>query len=413
MFDIITEVVGTIRRNKMRTALTGFAVAWGIFILIVLLGAGNGLIHAFERNSSGQAFNVVKVYPGSTTKPYEGLKEGRPIHLDNSDLKITATSFPENVEDVGALIYQGTTTVSYGTEYVSAYLNGAYPNESEIAGIEILKGRFLNEIDIQQRRKVLVISQMSEDVLFEGGNGIGRFVKMGSAAYQIVGVYKTDNSSGYDEAYTPLTTLQLIYGKGNKLDQFSLRVKDLDTEEANAVFETELLGAIAENHRFASDDDGAVWIWNRLKQMMQTSKAMNMLTVAIWVIGIFTLMSGIVGVSNIMLITVKERTREFGIRKALGAKPRSILALVMAESVAITTFFGYIGMVAGIGVTELANNILGDGGGGNFESFVDPTVDISIAIEATIALIVAGTIAGFIPARKAVKVRPIEALRAD
>lgn len=414
MFDIIAEIVGTIRRNKMRTALTGFAVAWGIFILIVLLGSGNGLIHAFEKNVSGESLNVVTVYPGSTTKPYDGLKEGRYIKLENSDLEVAKNSFPDNVEDVGAMLYQNGATISYGAEYVSEYLSGSYPNEKEVNGIIMTKGRFINDIDIRERRKVVVISSHTEEVLFKGADGIGNFVNIGDNAYKVVGIYKEERSNGNEGSYIPLTTMQLIYGKGNKFDRFYLTTKGLDTEEANDAFEVDLRSAIAGNHRFAPDDDGAVWMWNRLSQYMQVSKGMNMLTVAIWIIGIFTLMSGIVGVSNIMLITVKERTREFGIRKALGAKPRSILALVLAESIAITTFFGYIGMVAGIGVTELASTILGDGAGAEGSTtFVDPTVDLSIAVEATLALIIAGTIAGFIPARKAVKVRPIEALRAD
>lgn len=415
MFDYVTEIVSTIRRNKLRTALTGFAVAWGIFILIVLLGAGNGLIHSFEERSSRRALNSVKVYPGWANKPYEGLKEGRAVNLDNGDLELTKSQFPDNVDEIGAYVYQGSCNVSYGSEYISAGLDGHYPNEVKISGIKMVKGRYINDMDIRDCRKVVVINEKTEAVLFGQEDAIGHFVNIGDVAYKVVGVLKSDYQNG--EAHIPFTTLQIIYGKGTKLENYAFTTKGLDTEEANAAFEAELRKTLGQKHHFAADDDGAVWLWNRMSQYLQATQAMNILQTAIWIIGIFTLVSGIVGVSNIMLITVKERTREFGIRKALGAKSRSILALVMAESVAITTFFGYVGMVAGIGVTELVSSLIdGNGEGGGMLSadvFSNPTVDLSIAIEATLALIVAGAIAGFVPARKAVKIKPIEALRAD
>ncbi len=416
MFDVITEIVASIRRNKLRTALTGFAVAWGIFILIVLLGAGNGLIHAFETHSTQRALNSVKVYPGWASKPYEGLKEGRAVNLDNGDLELTKSQFPDNVDEIGAYVYQGSCTVSYGSEYISAGLDGHYPNEVKISGLKMVKGRYINDMDIRDCRKVVVVNEKTESVLFGHEDAIGHFVNIGDVAYKVVGVLKSDYQNG--EAHIPFTTLQVIYGKGANLENYAFTTKGLETQEANDAFEAELRKKLGQKHHFAADDGGAVWFWNRMTQYLQTTQAMNILRTAIWIIGIFTLVSGIVGVSNIMLITVKERTREFGIRKALGAKSRSILAMVMAESVAITTFFGYIGMVAGIGVTELANSIINENGdaGGPFSSsavFSDPTVDLSIAIQATLALIVAGSIAGFVPARKAVKIRPIEALRAD
>ncbi len=415
MFDFVTEIVSTIRRNKLRTALTGFAVAWGIFILIVLLGAGNGLIHAFESSSSQRALNSVKVYPGWANKPYEGLKEGRAVNLDYGDLELTKSQFPDNVDEIGAYVNQGSCNVCYGSEYISADLDGHYPNEVKISGIKMVKGRYINDLDIRDCRKVVVINEKTETVLFGQDDAIGHFVTIGDVAYKVIGVLKSDYQNG--EAHIPFTTLRIIYGKGSKLHNYAFTTKGLDTEEANDAFEAELRKTLGQKHHFAADDDGAVWFWNRMSQYLQTTQAMNILRTAIWIIGIFTLVSGIVGVSNIMLITVKERTREFGIRKALGAKSRSILALVMAESVTITTLFGYVGMVAGIGVTELVSSLIdGSGEGGGMLSadvFSNPTVDLSIAIEATLALIVAGAIAGFVPARKAVKIKPIEALRAD
>ncbi len=416
MFDFISEIVSTIRRNKLRTALTGFAVAWGIFILIVLLGAGNGVIHAFEERSSQRALNSVKVFPGWASKPFEGLKDGRYVRLDYGDLDLTKSHFPDNVDEIGAYVTQSGCTVSYGSEYISVDLDGHFPNETKISGIKMVEGRYINDIDIRDCRKVIIINETAKSVLFGDSEPLGHFVNAGDVAYKVVGVFKSDGQNS--EVHIPFTTLRVIYGKGSDLYNYAFTTKGLETQEANDAFESELRKTLGQKHHFASDDYGAVWFWNRMSNYLQASQAMNILSVAIWVIGIFTLVSGIVGVSNIMLITVKERTREFGIRKALSAKSRSILALVLAESVAITTFFGYVGMVAGIGVTELASSLIdgdGEAGGGMVAAdvFTNPTVDLSIAVEATLALIVAGTIAGFVPARKAVKIRPIEALRAD
>lgn len=413
MLDIIQEVIGTIRRNKMRTALTGFAVAWGIFMLIVLLGAGNGLINAFEARSSRHALNSVKVYSGNTTLPYDGMQPGRSINLENKDLGLTAETFPDVVDKIGAAVYKSGVTVSYGNEYVSAGLSGYYPVQIEIERQKMASGRFINQKDIEELRKVAVIGTRTSEVLFgkSGAAPLRQFINVGGTMFKVVGLYESDsNRSGHD-VYVPFTTLQLIYMRSQYLSNYAFTTKGLGSLEENEAFNEALTAVLAKSHRFDPDDSGAVWIWNRMKQHLQMSGAMSMLRVAIWVIGVFTLLSGVVGVSNIMLITVKERTREFGIRKALGAKPRSILTLVLAESIAITAFFGYIGMVAGIGLTELAAGILDSSV--DSEMFTNPTVDMGIAIEATLTLIVAGAIAGFIPARKAVKVKPIEALRAE
>jgi putative ABC transport system permease protein len=419
MIDLFQEIYSTIRRNKLRTFLTGFAVAWGIFMLIVLLGAGNGLIHAFEESSSQRALNSIRVSPGWTSKPYDGLKEGRRIRLDNSDLRDTETHFPEHVITAGATVRQNSVTISFGKEYVSNSLYGVYPNYTEVEVAKIVNGRFINQTDLAERRRVIVLHRKNAEVLFEKTHTdpIGQFVKVGKLMYQVVGLYDDQGDQDTGTSFVPFTTLQTIYNKGEQLNNIIFTIKDLPTEETNRLFEAQYKRAIASNHRFDPEDDGAIWIWNRLRQFMQMQSGMSILRIAIWVIGIFTLLSGIVGVSNIMLITVKERTHEFGIRKALGAKPRSILWLIIVESVFITTLFGYIGMVAGIGVTEWMNVIAGnqvmDTGVFQQTMFTNPTVDLHVAVQATLTLIIAGTLAGFFPARKAVKVSPIEALRAD
>ena len=400
MIDLWQEIYGTIKRNKLRTFLTGFAVAWGIFMLIVLLGAGNGIIHAFEQNASERALNSIRIFPGWTTKSYDGLKEGRFIQLDNRDMDDTEKQFTENVISAGATVRQSNVNVSFGQEYINISLLGVYPNYTEVETVKTADGRFINHSDLKDRRKVIILHKKSADILFGKTHTepIGQFVNAGGVAYQVVGLYNDQGDREANEAYIPFSTLQTIYNKGDKLN--------------NIIFTT-----IATNHRFDPTDDSAIWIWNRFTNYLQAQNAMGILRTAIWVIGIFTLLSGIVGISNIMLITVKERTREFGIRKALGAKPFSILWLIIVESVTITTLFGYIGMVAGIGVTEWMNSAFGsqtmDAGMFQQTMFSDPTVDLSIAVQATLTLIIAGTLAGFFPAKKAVSISPIEALRAD
>ena len=419
MIDLWQEIYGTIKRNKLRTFLTGFAVAWGIFMLIVLLGAGNGLIHAFEENSGERALNSIRVYGGWTTKPYDGLKEGRSIDLDNRDLEDTEAFFTDRVEGAGATLYQAATDISYGPEYVNLSLNGVHPNYVEVEAVKVVEGRFINQTDIRERRKSIVLHRKSADVLFGKTHTepLGQFVNAGGVAYQVVGIYDDEGSSEPNSAFIPFSTLQTIYNKGNRLNSIIFTTKGLTTEASNEQFEADYRRVIAANHRFDPTDDGAIWLWNRFTSYLQAMAAMGILRTAIWVIGIFTLLSGIVGVSNIMLITVRERTHEFGIRKALGAKPRSILWLIIVESVVITTLFGYVGMVAGIGATEWMDAAFGsqtvDAGMFEAKMFSNPTVDLGIAVQATVTLIVAGTLAGLFPARKATRIRPIEALRAE
>lgn len=419
MIDIWQEIYGTIKRNKLRTFLTGFAVAWGIFMLIVLLGAGNGLIHAFEKSSSARALNSIKIYPGWTGKPYDGLKEGRRIQLDNKDLNATMEHFSDNIISVGASQWQSNVNLSYGQEYVNLSLEGVYPNFTEVESVKSTEGRFINDIDLKERRKVIVLHTKTAEILFGKSRTepIGKFVNAGGVSYKVVGLYTDPGDQGSSEAYIPFSTLQVIYNKGDKLNNLTFTTKGLTTMESNEAFEAAYRKVMGAKHRFDPSDNSALWIWNRFTNYLQSQNAMGILRTAIWVIGVFTLLSGIVGVSNIMLITVKERTREFGIRKALGAKPFSILWLIIVESVTITTLFGYIGMVAGIAATEWMNKVAGeqtvDVGMFSETVFLNPTVDISIAIQATLTLVIAGTLAGFFPAKKAVSIRPIEALKAD
>ena len=420
MRDILTEIWATARRNKLRTTLTGFAVAWGIFMLIFLLGAGNGLINATQQNSNRYLNTSMVIFGGQTSKAHKGLKEGRKIELNDRDMEITQERFSDNVEEVGAELDHGNTTMSHGKEYTAANISGVYPNDYIINKRDMIYGRFINKIDIRDRRKSIVISDdMAKELSPTGSvaDMLGQIVRMEDLAFHIVGIYQVDKSMMGTDAFIPFTTYRTIYNVGDKTGNIVFSFKGLETEQQNEAFEQRYRANLNGNHGAAPDDEEAVWIWNRFTQAMQMNTGMGMLRTALWIVGIFTLLSGIVGVSNIMLITVKERTHEFGIRKAIGATPWSILRLIIIESIIITTFFGYIGMVLGIAANEYMNATIGnmkvDSGMFTTTMFVNPTVGLDVCINATLLMVVAGTIAGLIPARKAAHVRPIKALRAE
>lgn len=407
------------KRNKLRTALTGFAVAWGIFMLIVLLGAGNGLINAQMSQMDRFLANSIMVGSGYTSKPYQGLREGRQITLNDADIALTETGFRGHVSEVGATLQRQQLTISYEGEYINSNVTGVYPNEMRINKLEILFGRFINSLDMRDKRKVVVLSEDDAKVLMKGSQEhlVGKFVKIGTSAFRVIGVSKADQTSINTSAYVPFTTMRSMYNEGNRTGNIQFAISGLETLEENEDFEQQYRARINANHQAAPDDEGALWIWNRYTQNMQMSTGVGIIRTALWIIGLFTLLSGVVGVSNIMLITVKERTREFGIRKAIGATPMSILRLIIAESIIITAFFGYIGMVLGVAANEYMNLTLGgksiDSGLFEMTIFSNPTVGIDVCLQATLVMVVAGTIAGLIPARKAARIRPIEALRAE
>ena len=419
MRDLFLELWATTRRNKLRTALTGFSVAWGIFMLIFLLGAGNGLINGQMHNMHGFLSNSMMVGGGTTSKAYNGLKEGRPITLNDKDMATSKRRFPENVDTLGAELFQGGVNIANGANYISVTLNGVYPCDAAINKIDMMEGRFINDIDNAQQRRVIVLTQSQAKELQPRGYRtlVGKDVKVGNFSFRIVGISKDDETSMSESAYTPFNTLRTMYGRGDKADQIVFTFKGLKTEEENEAFEKQYKANVNRNHDAAPDDEDAVWIWNRFTSNMQMNQGVSMIRTSLWIVGIFTLLSGIVGVSNIMLISVRERTREFGVRKAIGAKPWSILKLIIIESIIITTFFGYIGMLLGIAANQYMDMTIGqktmDIGVQKITTFLNPTVGLDVCVEATLLMIVAGTIAGLIPARRAANIRPIEALRAE
>ncbi len=416
MIDLLEEIWATVRRNKLRTALTGFAVAWGIFMLIFLLGAGNGLINATESNSGRFLDNSMSVGGGTTSKEYKGLKEGREIQLQDKDITSTQQKFSANVDSVEAQIRHAGATITYGENYLSTEIDGVSPLHARINKIEMLHGRFINDVDNSQQRKVIVLNEDQAKELNERDPAalVGQYVKMDSLAFRVVGITQSNQNGMNTSAYLPFSTLRIIYQMGDKVDNINFSFHGLQTEADNEAFEKRYKATLNANHDAAPDDEDAVWIWNRFTQAMQMNMGMGIIRKALWIIGLFTLMSGIVGVSNIMLITVKERTREFGIRKAIGATPASILRLIITESVIITTFFGYIGMLCGIAANEYMDATIGheqvDAGLFKATMFLNPTVGFDVCIEALVVMVIAGTLAGLIPARKAARIRPIEAL---
>lgn len=414
MFDIWQEIFSTIRKNKLRTFLTGFSVAWGIFMLIILLGSGNGLKNGVMSNFGGRAKNSVNIWPGRTSIPYDGLQKGRRIKLEKKDMAMLSRKYA-NVSNVSANLNQWNATITYGQEYVNNTIRGATPGYAHVKNIEVKAsdGRYINEADMREARKVMVIHRKTADLLFKKQNPLGEYVTTNNIAYQIVGIYEDENTEQTPDVFIPLSTAEHIYNTDNGYNEMAFTVDGLTTEKANDEFEKDLRTQLGALNRFSPEDNQAIPMWNLAKNYVQAMGIFNGIDLFVWIIGIGTLIAGIVGVSNIMLITVKERTREFGIRKALGATPLSILKLIILEAIVITGFFGYIGMIAGVGLTELLNYFISMNGESpdGMSVFKNPTVDLKIVIMATIVLILAGILAGYFPAKKAVKIRPIEALR--
>lgn len=420
MMDTIQELFATLLRSKLRTTLTGISVSMGIFLLIVLLGAGNGIIHAFENLSGSMSLDAMQINGGVTSKPYNGMREGRYIRLDKRDLNIVKHNFTRNVRTATGIQTQSNVTIRHGVQSISRMLYGIAPQYREMnSQVEnVVAGRFVNEIDMRERRKVIVLSQQDADELFGSWhNAVGKLVEAQKTAYRVVGIYPNRGMSQNQDVFVPLNTLQAVYNKGTMFDYLMLKTREIRTQDDVDNFAAQYRSVASPIHLFSPDDQNAVWMWNTTVGAEESAEAMNILRMSLWIIGLLTLISGVVGISNIMLITVKERTHEFGIRKAIGARPLSILKSVIIESVVVTIVFGYIGMVLGIIATEYLNRVGGDSqvvlGNQTITVFSNPSVDFNICIEALAVMIIAGVVAGLVPARKAVKVKPIEALRAE
>lgn len=400
------EILHTIKQNKLRTFLTGFSVAWGIFMLIILLGSGNGLQNGIEYQFRDDATNSIFVYRGRTSEIYKGLNKGRLIQLDMEDYQWIKKNLP-NVRNASARynIY-GDNKISYKNEYGDFDIRTVHPDYSKIEKTIPIEGRFINDNDIRENRKVACIGKEVKEVLFKSENPIGKHIKINNISFKVVGVF--DDEGGGRELrrlYLPVTTAQQIFSRDNKVHALVFTTDLLDGEKSKKMVRT-LRGKLAQKHHFSENDESALYINNNVERYTQFRSVFAAIDLFIWIIGIGTIIAGIVGVSNIMIILVKERTQEIGIRKAIGATPGSIIGLILMESVLITTFAGYIGLVLGVGILSLISNTITAN-----DFFMNPQVDITIALSATLLLVISGMIAGLFPARKAAQIKPIVALR--
>jgi putative ABC transport system permease protein len=407
-YDKLHEIYSTVRKNKLRTLLTGFTVSWGIFMLILLLGSGTGIENGVKNEFKNIATNSIWVHQGQTSIPHEGLQLGRKIQFTDADYEDVKTSL-EGVEHITARYYMwNDNIVSYKREYANFHIVACHPDHQYIEKTIIRKGRMINETDIKEYRKVAVIGTLVREQLFKTESAIGKYINVNGVLFKVIGVFFDEGSERLLRTlYLPITTAQRVFGGGNRIHAVIFTTGNASIDESYEI-EQAVREKMAARHKFAVGDEKALRIWNGVKTYQKIMNLFGGIRVFIWVIGIGTIIAGIVGISNIMLITVKERTREIGIRKALGATPGSIVNLILAESILITLCSGYIGLVAGVVVIESASAYLPA-----VDMFQNPEVDIRVAVGAIILLVSAGLIAGFIPARKASRILPVAALREE
>ncbi len=400
------EIFSTINKNKLRTFLTGFSVAWGIFMLIILLGSGRGLQNGVQHQFASDATNSLWIYQGQTTKPYKGTNAGRKIQFTNADYRRTKR-LDKHINHISGRYYVGSKTISYKLNYGSYDIRAVNPGHKYIENTDITNGRFLNRLDMEHFSKVMVIGDIVRKDLFKHGiNPLGKYVEVGNIPFKVIGVFKDAGGNGeMRKVYIPVSTAQRIFNGGNRLNQIMFTVGDATLKQTKQI-EKELRTEFAKVHHFDPTDRRAIRISNNLDQYKKVMNLFLGIRIFIWIIGIGTIIAGIVGVSNIMMIVVKERTKEIGIRKALGATPKSIVGLILLESVVITSLAGYFGLMAGVGLLELVNKYMPPS-----DFFRNPEANLSIALTAMVLLVISGAIAGFIPAKKAASIKPIDALR--
>ena len=418
MFDLDKwqEILSTIKKNKMRTFLTGFSVAWGIFMLMILLGSGNGLSRGVAENFKQDAVNAMWIWTGETSMPYQGLKKGRRIRFTNSDYDLVQNL--EGVDAASGRYFINSTQYTYDGEFGEYTTITCHPELKEVEQLRLDEGRFINDVDIDKTRKVVVLGKDIYEGIFKDEDAIGKYVKINTIPFKVIGIAREPGSTRNRVGWIPVSTAQKVFNGSNRLHNLAITIDGTTLAESQQI-ESKIKNAIARKHRFDPKDDDALGLFNKLEAYLQTMKIFQAITIFIWIIGIGTLIAGIVGVSNIMLIVVKERTKEIGIRKAIGASPGSVIGLVLLESILITTVAGYIGLILGSGLMEVINifveksyeaSMAANGGRGD-SIFRNPTVDINIAISATLLLISAGALAGYIPAKRAARIKPIVALR--
>jgi putative ABC transport system permease protein len=400
------EIFATLQKNKLRTVLTSFSVAWGIFILIVLLGSGNGLQNGVTKQFEQDATNSLWVYQGETSMAYRGLKPGRRIEFDNQDYEATKSEIKETEAISSTLFIWKQRNLAYKNEYGIFGIVSVHPGTKQLENVTIEEGRFISDLDVKMSRKSVAISYIVKDALFKEEDPIGKYMKINNIPFKVVGVFRDPNERDNNRVYIPISTGQKVFTGGTEINNVAITIPAEMMDESAAV-EQKLRESFAKRHTFDIDDKRAIYINNNLQEFKKFQGLFSGIRIFVWIIGIGTIISGIVGVSNIMIIVVKERTHEIGVRKALGATPNSIVGLILLESVFITSVAGYFGLVAGVGLLELLAPHL------KSDFFVNPEADIRIAIGATFLLIISGVLAGLIPSRKAASIKPIDALREE
>jgi putative ABC transport system permease protein len=413
MFNSLQEIFSTLKQNKLRAIMTGFSVAWGIFMLILLLGSGNGLQHGMENNFRGTAKNALWIWSRQTQVSYEGLQAGRRIQFTNEDYNHLVNMFYDDISNIsGRFRLWGSGTVTYKDQYGDYDLEGVRPEFQHIQIVDMLQGRYLNQMDMNEHRKVAILSLPVKKALFRDEDPIGKYIRISKVPFMVVGIFENPERRDDEKIYIPVNTAQRVFNGSNQLSELAISTNALTVAE-NKRIEEAVRTTLMKRHRVAPDDKQAIGIWNTLEHFKQAQGVFSGIRLFVWVIGIMTIIAGIVGVSNIMIILVKERTKEIGIRKAIGATPWSVIRLVLSESVFITSVSGFLGLVFGMGLLSAISMVLqkvAENSPNVEHIFYNPTANVSVVASALIVLIVAGLVAGFVPAKKAAGIKPIEAL---
>ncbi len=402
------EIFQTLRRNKMRAALTGLSVAWGILMLIVLLGAGQGLQNQVESNFADDATNSIWMRPGRASLPFHGLRPGRQIKFTNADYE--ALKRIPGIEHVSGRFYMHGVayTVNHGNKSASFDARSVHPGHQYLEKTIITRGRFLNDVDIEQCRKVTVIGEAVSEFFFGDADPVGEYLTIRGIQYRVVGTFIDEGGEGeLQKVFLPITTAQRAYNAHDEVHHLLFTVGDASVEESRRI-ETAVREVLGARLHFDPSDTGALRVQNNVEEFHKIQQVFALIRAFLWIVGLGTITASVVGVSNILLISVAERTVEIGVRKALGATPFSIVSMILKESLFVTGLAGYLGLFSGVALLELFNTLLPSN-----DYIKNPSVDMRVALTALALLVLAGLIAGFIPARRAAKVSPVEALRSE
>ena len=410
-FDKWQEIFSSIRRHKLRTFLTALSVWWGIFMLVILLGAGSGLQNSVEHNFRDDAINSLWIYRGTTSKPFKGLKSGRFIRFKNDDYDFLRSGV-KGVEYLTGRYYpSGDYFVRYKNKSISFDVRSVHPEHKFLENTIIAEGRFLNELDIEKFRKVCVIGKVVKDEFFGEENGaIGEYINIKGIDFKIVGIFTDEgHENEMRKIYLPITTAQKVYGGNENIHQLMLTMGDANLAETRRLEKT-IREEMAARHKFSVDDEQAIYISNGFEEYREFRLVFAFIKGFIWFVGIGSIIAGVIGVSNIMLIIVKDRTREIGVRKALGATPYSIISMIVQEAILITALAGWMGILTGVGLIYAINSAL-VANEVEIEYFRNPEVNFGVVVAAFIILLISGTLSGLIPAMQAAKINPVKAMK--